>query len=53
MKKKLQKNNLLDLLINNPRARSRKGLKEVEKQVKNINKEFSGRNKPLNFLWQT
>lgn len=50
MKQKNQKNDLRDLIINNPRAKSRIAIKEIEKQVKRINKNFMNKNKSVQNL---
>jgi hypothetical protein len=43
--------NLRDLLINNPQAKSRKAMREIDEQIRKISKNSTIENKQESKLW--
>jgi len=52
MKDKKQKNNLRDLIINNPRSQQRKKMREIERHIEGIDKAFAKKSKSEHGLWR-
>jgi hypothetical protein len=51
MKKQKQRDNLKDMIVNNPRATERIEIKRINKEISEIDKQFDSRDKFKNSLW--